>query len=61
MADGASASHKTFRWDDPLDLSGRLTDDERMIQDAARSYAREKLLPRGCCQSNANLSPLGAA
>jgi hypothetical protein len=36
----------TFRWDDPLDLDGRLTDDERMIQDAARSYAREKLLPR---------------
>ena len=37
---------KTFRWDDPLDLAGRLTDDERMIRDAARSYAREKLLPR---------------
>ena len=46
MTDGASAPSKTFRWDDPLDLSGRLTDDERMIQDAARSYAREKLLPR---------------
>ncbi len=46
MADGTAAPHKTFRWDDPLDLSGRLTDDERMIQDAARSYAREKLLPR---------------
>jgi glutaryl-CoA dehydrogenase len=37
---------KTFRWDDPLDLTGRLTDEERMIQDAARSYAREALLPR---------------
>ena len=35
MSDAAPA--KTFRWDDPLDLEGRLTDDERMIRDAARS------------------------
>ncbi|MBC6981584.1 acyl-CoA dehydrogenase [Caulobacter sp. 17J80-11] len=40
------AGQKTFRWDDPLDLTGRLTDEERMVQDAARQYAREKLLPR---------------
>lgn len=47
MADGASnMSQKTFRWEDPFDLTGRLTDEERMIQDAARSYAREALLPR---------------
>ena len=46
MADGSHASQQTFRWDDPFDLRGRLTDDERMIQDAARSYAREALLPR---------------
>ena len=46
MADGSASPAKTFRWDDQLDLSGRLTDDERMIQDAARAYAREKLLPR---------------
>ena len=37
---------KTFRWDDPLDLDGKLTEDERMIADAARDYARERLLPR---------------
>ena len=37
---------KTYRWDDPLDLTGRLTDEERMISEAARAYAREKLLPR---------------
>ena len=41
-----SAQPKSFRWDDPLDLSGRLTDEERMIGEAARGYAREKLLPR---------------
>ena len=46
MADGTKASQQTFRWDDPFDLRGRLTDDERMVQDAARSYAREALLPR---------------
>ncbi len=37
---------KTFRWDDPLDLAGRLSEDERMIGEAARDYARDKLLPR---------------
>ncbi|MCO8029469.1 acyl-CoA dehydrogenase family protein, partial [Brevundimonas diminuta] len=51
MADGTTpsaqkSSGQTFRWDDPFDLTGRLTDEERMVQDAARSYAREALLPR---------------
>src|SRR5215831_10449718 len=41
-----AAPTKTFRWEDPLDLAGRLTDEERMIADAARSYARGKLAPR---------------
>jgi glutaryl-CoA dehydrogenase len=35
-----------YRWEDPLDLAGRLDDDERMIQESAHAYAREKLLPR---------------
>jgi glutaryl-CoA dehydrogenase len=42
----ADTPTKTFRWEDPLDLESRLTDEERMIRDAARAYAREKLLPR---------------
>ncbi len=46
MADGSPHSTQTYRWDDPFDLDGRLTDDERMIRDAARSYARDRLLPR---------------
>jgi len=37
---------KTFRWDDPLDLDSRLTEDERLISESARAYARERLLPR---------------
>ena len=40
------APTKTFQWEDPLDLASRLTDEERMIAEVARSYARDKLLPR---------------
>lgn len=46
MAADSGAPVKTYRWDDPLDLAGRLTDEERMIGEAAREYAREHLLPR---------------
>jgi glutaryl-CoA dehydrogenase len=37
---------KVFRWEDPLDLASRLSDDERLVQHSARDYARERLLPR---------------
>ncbi|MEO7026237.1 MAG: acyl-CoA dehydrogenase [Caulobacteraceae bacterium] len=42
----AGTAPKTFDWRDPLDLASRLTDEERMIGEAARAYARDKLLPR---------------
>jgi glutaryl-CoA dehydrogenase len=42
----AGAPQKTYRWEDPLDMSSRLSEEERMVWDAARQYAREKLLPR---------------
>ncbi|WP_206951317.1 acyl-CoA dehydrogenase [Trinickia acidisoli] len=35
-----------FQWDDPLLLDQQLTEDERMVRDAARAYAQDKLLPR---------------
>src|SRR3954453_13708506 len=41
-----AAAQKTFRWDDPLALPSRLSEDERMVWEAARAYARDKLLPR---------------
>ncbi len=44
--DAGRTPAKTFRWEDPLDLEARLTDEERMIRDAARAYAQDKLLPR---------------
>ena len=35
-----------FDWSDPLRLDDLLSDDERMIAEAARTFAQEKLLPR---------------
>ena len=35
-----------FSWDDPFDLEGQLTEDERMIRDAARGFAQAELQPR---------------
>lgn len=35
-----------MNWEDPLLLAEQLTEDERMIQETARTYAREKLMPR---------------
>ncbi|MFN2461990.1 MAG: acyl-CoA dehydrogenase [Candidatus Velthaea sp.] len=35
-----------FRWEDPLLFSDQLSDSERMIENAARSYCQEKLMPR---------------
>ncbi len=35
-----------FKWDDPFFLDEQLSEDERLIRDAARVYAQEKLLTR---------------
>jgi glutaryl-CoA dehydrogenase len=35
-----------FVWDDPLLLEQQLTDDERMVRDAAHAYCQERLAPR---------------
>ena len=35
-----------FNWEDPLLLESQLADEERLVRDTARQYAREKLLPR---------------
>ena len=40
------AARATFAWDDPFLIEQQLTEDERMIRDTARDYAREKLAPR---------------
>ncbi|WP_199541615.1 acyl-CoA dehydrogenase [Paraburkholderia kururiensis] len=35
-----------FHWDDPLLIDQQLTEDERMVRDAAQAYAQDKLAPR---------------
>ena len=35
-----------FNWEDPFDLEGQLSEDERMIRDAARGFAQGELQPR---------------
>ena len=40
------AAAASFVWDDPFLLGDQLTEDERMIRDAAASFAADKLAPR---------------
>jgi len=41
-----SADTARFNWEDPLLLDDQLSEEESMVRDTARQYAREKLLPR---------------
>ncbi|WP_296577151.1 acyl-CoA dehydrogenase [Phreatobacter sp.] len=38
--------NEDFKWEDPLNLDALLTEEERMVQETARTYCQEKLLPR---------------
>ena len=40
------AAEASFNWEDPLLLESQLTDEERMVRDAARAYCQDKLAPR---------------
>jgi glutaryl-CoA dehydrogenase len=42
----SASSDPIFDWTDPFDLDSQLTEEERMVRDAAHAYAQEKLLPR---------------
>ncbi|MBN7755665.1 acyl-CoA dehydrogenase [Nitratireductor aquimarinus] len=47
QAKAASKSSKSnFVWDDPFLMEDQLTDEERMIRDAAAAFAADKLAPR---------------
>ena len=47
MADGSARPiTETFQWEDPLLLDRQLSDEERMIRDAARGYCDAHLMPR---------------
>ncbi len=40
------ANTSPFQWDDPFLLENQLNEEERMVRDAARDYAQDKLMPR---------------
>ncbi|HRD94082.1 MAG TPA: acyl-CoA dehydrogenase [Accumulibacter sp.] len=40
------AARARFSWEDPLLLEAQLTEDERLLRDAARDYCQGNLLPR---------------
>ena len=44
--ENASAGIVPFNWEDPFDLEGQLTEEERMIRDAAHGFAQSELQPR---------------
>lgn len=41
-----ATTKNSFNWQDPFLLDAQLTDEERQVQEAARAYCQEKLLPR---------------
>ena len=41
-----AATRPSFQWDDPLMLDAQLSEEERMVRDAARAYCQDKLMPR---------------
>jgi glutaryl-CoA dehydrogenase len=44
--ESARAKAAAFAWDDPFLLEDQLSDEERMIRDAARDYCQRQLMPR---------------
>ncbi|MGL5361554.1 MAG: acyl-CoA dehydrogenase [Bosea sp. (in: a-proteobacteria)] len=45
-ASKAAKKAAPYNWEDPFLLDDQLSEEERMIRDAARAYAQDKLLPR---------------
>ena len=43
---GRVNKYTSYDWSDPFRVRGQLTEEEAMVQDAARSYCQEKLMPR---------------
>ncbi|ORX60438.1 glutaryl-CoA dehydrogenase [Hesseltinella vesiculosa] len=41
-----ASSFVKYNWEDPLNLDSQLTEEEKLVRDAARSYCQEKLQPR---------------
>jgi glutaryl-CoA dehydrogenase len=41
-----SNTRTTFDWADPMLFNEQLTEEERLIQDTARDFSQDKLMPR---------------
>ncbi|MEL6375322.1 MAG: acyl-CoA dehydrogenase [Pseudomonadota bacterium] len=41
-----AAGKPVFNWEDPFDLDGQLSEEERMVRDAAAQFCGDKLMPR---------------
>ncbi|MDE0810463.1 MAG: acyl-CoA dehydrogenase [Alphaproteobacteria bacterium] len=46
IASKPKSAKPSFQWNDPLLLDQQLSEDERMVRDAARDYCQEQLVPR---------------
>jgi len=46
VPDQTKRAKAQFVWDDPLLLDAQLTEEERMVRDAAHAYCQDKLMPR---------------
>jgi glutaryl-CoA dehydrogenase len=46
MAGDSAGARAAFQWDDPLLLESQLSEEERMVRDAARAYCQDRLMPR---------------
>ena len=46
QSDAQSSARTVFDWQDPMFLDQQLSDEERLIRDAARDYCQDKLMPR---------------
>jgi glutaryl-CoA dehydrogenase len=42
----ARSKPSNFKWEDPFLLDDQLSEEERMIQNTAKSYCHDKLIPR---------------
>ena len=42
----AMLKDSAFVWEDPLDLEGELTEEERMVRDTAKGFAQDYLMPK---------------
>ncbi len=46
QAETKSPPRPRFQWEDPLLLEDQLSEEERLVRDAARAYCQDKLMPR---------------